>query len=67
MIISKKKFNEKVQEALNRAEHERWLMNRIENVGRECNERIEGVLRYVSELEKKIEELSGERGRMKYD
>ena len=62
MIISKKKFNEKVNEALARAEHERWLVDRIQNVERECNERIEGVLRYVSELEKKIIDLSGERG-----
>ena len=58
MIISRKKFNEKIREAIEQAERERWIHEKIDRVERECNERIEGVLRYCAEFEKRLESLS---------
>jgi hypothetical protein len=59
MIISKKRFNEKVAEALERAERERYIHEKIERVDRECQERIDGVQRHLFDLEKKIAVLMG--------
>lgn len=61
MIISKKKFNEKVREALDQAERERWMYERIERVERECNERIERIVRNMIELESKVALLTDEK------
>ena len=55
MIISKKKFNEKITEALERADHERWILDRIATIERECNERIEALHRYLHDLEMKLD------------
>lgn len=55
MIISKKKFNEKIAEALERAEHERWLLDRIATIERECREMVDGVHRRLHEIEMKSE------------
>lgn len=57
MIISKKKFNEKVYEALERAEKERWLHDKLDRIERECQEMIEGAHRRMHDLEMKIDEL----------
>lgn len=57
MIISKKKFDEKVREAVERAERERWVHEKIERVDRECNVRIDNLGRNLYELEKQIAEL----------
>jgi phage shock protein A len=62
MIISKKKLNEKVCEALERAERERWLHDKIDRVERECNERIDGLHRHIMDLEKQIIELKQKHG-----
>ena len=39
MIISKKKFKEKIAEALEKEGRERYIHERIERVERECRER----------------------------
>lgn len=65
MIISKKRFNEKVQEALAQQDRERWLHEKIDRVERDCENRIEGVQRYCFELEKKIALLLDEKNQMK--
>lgn len=59
MIISKKKFNEKIAEALGRAEHERWLLDRIATIERECREMVDGVHRRLHEIEMKLEKHDG--------
>ena len=61
MIISKKKLNEKIREALDREERERWMHEKIDRVERECNERINGVLNYCSDLERKLSTLLEEK------
>ena len=60
MIISRKKLNEKIAEAIERVEIERWMHDKIDRVERECNERIEGLLRHLCDLEQKIARLMGE-------
>ena len=57
MIISKKKFDQKVREAIEREERERWVHEKIERVERECNIRIDNIGRSLCELEKQIVEL----------
>ena len=57
MIISKKKFKEKIAEALEKEGRERYIHERIERVERECQERIEGAHRRMHDLEMKIDEL----------
>lgn len=54
MIISKKKFDEKIREALAEAERERWLHDKIDRVDRECQERLNGINRHLFELEERI-------------
>ena len=61
MIISKKKFNEKVREALEQAERERWLHEKIDRVDRECNERIDRIVNNMIELEGKVALLMDEK------
>lgn len=61
MIISRKKFNAKICEALERQDRERWMNEKIDRVERECNERINGVLNYCSDLERKLSELMSKR------
>ena len=51
MIISKKKLNEKIAEALERAERERYLHDKIDRVERECREMVEGVHRHLHDIE----------------
>lgn len=60
MIISRKRFNEKISEAIERVEKERWMHDKIDRVERECNERIEGLVRHLCDLEQKIAHLTGE-------
>ena len=64
MIISKKKFDrivqEKVCEALNQADKERWIHERIDVAERESCRRHEEVSRHLWELEKKIALLTEE-------
>ena len=55
MIISKKKLNEKIAEALERAEREHYLHDKIDRVERECREMVEGVHRHLHDIEMKIE------------
>ena len=61
MIISKKKFNEKVREALEQAERERWLHEKIDRVDRECNERINHIVNNMIDLEGKVALLMDEK------
>lgn len=65
MIISKKRFNEKVSEALERADRERYIHEKIDRVQRECQERIDGVCRHLFELEKQVASLMSEKDRPK--
>lgn len=62
MIISKKKLQEKISEAVERAERERWLHDKIDRVERECQELINGVHRHMHDLEMKIDELKAKHG-----
>ena len=64
MIISKKKFNEKVREALEQADRERWLHEKIDRVDRECQERIDAVQRHCFELEKQIAVILDEKNHL---
>ena len=63
MIISRRKFNEKMAEAIERVEKERWMHEKIDRVERECNERIERLVRHLCDLEQKIARLMGEEKR----
>ena len=69
MIISKKKFDEKVlekvHEALDRAERDRWIHERIESVDRESCRRFEDLQRHCFELERKIAFLLDEKSQLK--
>lgn len=62
MIISRRRFNEKVHEALERADRERWVHEKIDRVERECSGRIDGLQRQVWDLENKIALLLDEKG-----
>ena len=65
MIISKRKFNEKVREALEHAERERWVHEKIDRVDRECHGRIDAVQRHLVDLEGKIALILDEKKRPK--
>ena len=54
MIISRKKFEEKMRQAIENAEKERYIFERIDRVNRECEERINGFERHLCLLEEKI-------------
>lgn len=56
MIISRKKFNEKIQEAINRVETERYIHERIDRVERELGERINEIHRNLFELDNRLKE-----------
>lgn len=60
MIISRKRFNEKMHEAIERVEKERWMHEKIDRVERECNERINELHKALFQLEQKIARLMGE-------
>jgi hypothetical protein len=60
MIISRKRFNEKIAEAVDRAERERWIQERINRIEAECAERIDGVHRRISDLERRLFDEGGE-------
>lgn len=62
MIISRKKFNEKIAAAIEQVEKERWLHDKIDRVERECREMVEGVHRRLHDLEMKIQEKKGNDG-----
>lgn len=64
MIISRKRFNEKIAEAVDRAERERWIQERIRRIEAEFDARIEGVHRRITDLERR---LFGEGGELKCD
>ena len=59
IITNKKKLTEKITEALERAEHERWLLDRIATIERECREMVDGVHRRLHEIEMKLEKHDG--------
>lgn len=61
MIISRKRFNEKIQEAVNQVEKERWISDRIRHLEDECNQRIDGLHRHLCDLEQKIALIMGEK------
>ena len=65
MIISKRKFNEKVREALEQAERERWIHEKIDRVERECQTRLDGMMRHLMSLEEKVALLTDEKKRAK--
>ena len=60
MIISKKKFEEKIQEAIHRVEVERYIHEKIDRVQRELEERINGISRHLCELDRDISKLAEE-------
>ena len=61
MIISKKRFNEKVREALEREERERYIHEKIDRIDRDWNDRFDSLQRYCFELEKKLATLLEEK------
>ena len=61
MIISRRRFNEKVHEALDRADRERYVHEKIDRVQRECDERCTGLQRQIWDLENKIALLLDEK------
>ena len=63
MIISKRKFNEKVRETLEQQERERYIHEKIDRGDRECHERIDGVIRHLCELEHKVDMLDEKKRR----
>ena len=54
MIISKKKLNEKIREALEQQERERWVYEKIDRVERDCAERIDNLNRRLCELDRRV-------------
>ena len=54
MIISKKKLNEKIREALEQQERERWVYEKIDRVERDCAERIDNLNRHLCELDRRV-------------
>lgn len=61
MIISRRKFNEKMQEAINHVEKERWMHDKIDRVERECEQRITELHKHLWELEQKIDRITEEK------
>lgn len=58
MIISRKRLNEKIREALDQADRERWTQEKIDRIEREIHERMDGISRHLFELDRKIGELT---------
>ena len=54
MIISRKRFEEKMRQAVETAEKERYIFDRIDRVNRELDERITGLHKHVCALEEQI-------------
>ena len=52
MIISRKKLNEKISEAVDRAEHERYILDRLRSLEDELNSRIDMLHQHVMILER---------------
>lgn len=65
MIISKKKFEEKVREALAQQEREKWIHERIAGVERDSCRRDDELSKHLYELEKKIALLLDEKKQAK--
>lgn len=61
MIISRRRFNEKVHEALERADRERWVHEKIDRVERDCDGRITNLQKQVWDLENKVALLLDEK------
>ena len=57
MIISKKKFKEKIAEVLEKEAQKRYIHEKIDRIECECREMVEGAHRHIYEVEKKVEEL----------
>lgn len=68
MIITKKKYQEAiakaVEEAVNRVEHEEWVRSRIDGIERQMEERIDGMMRHIMQLEERLEALDHAKERM---
>ena len=54
MIISRKRFKEKVQQEIENAEKERYIFERIDRVNRECEERLIAFERHLCAMDEKI-------------
>ena len=54
MIISRKRFEEKMRQAIENAEKERCIFERIDRVNRELAERINELHRHICALEEQI-------------
>ena len=64
MIISKKKFNEKVREALEQQDRERFIHEKIDRVDREIHSRIDSVMKHLCELEQQVDMLDKKKRRL---
>jgi hypothetical protein len=64
MIISKRKFNEKMHEALEQQERERYIHEKIDRVEREIYSSIDGITRHLCELEQKVDMLDKKKRRL---
>ena len=61
MIISKKKFNEKIAEALNQQDKERYIHEKIDRVDRDCKEMCNHMERHLLDLEMRLAEVLDEK------
>ena len=60
MIISRKKLNEKISEAVERAEHERYILDRLRSLEDELNSRIDKLHQHVMILERILRRVDDE-------
>ena len=60
MIISRKKLNEKISEAVDRAEHERYILDRLRSLEDELNSRIDKLHQHVMILERILRRVDDE-------
>lgn len=60
MIISRKKLNEKISEAVDRAEHERYILDRLRSLEDELNGRIDKLHQHVMILERILRRVDDE-------
>lgn len=51
MIISRKKLNEKIREAVERADQERYILDRLRSLEDELNRRVDQLHQHVMILE----------------
>jgi hypothetical protein len=60
MIISRKKLNKKISEAVDRAEHERYILDRLRSLEDELNGRINKLHQHVIILERILRRVDDE-------